>query len=124
MNKINTVSIWEGQLVWVDNPRSGKSKKGNEWKSVDFTIKYTDSQDRERHISFNTFGAEKVDKILNATPGTKIRVAWVPDSHEYNGRWYTKLDAYDITILGQEATSLPENSPSFQQEGKEIDLPF
>lgn len=101
--KVNKVAPWEGELVWFDNPRSGVSKKGTEWKSVDFTLKYKDDQNNDRYITFNTFGAERVDKVLSASArhGSKLRVAWKPESREYNGKWWLKLDAYDITVLDE-----------------------
>ena len=131
----NTISPWEGELVWVDNPRSGKTKKGKDWKSVDFTIKYTDEQDQERFIAFNTFGEERVDKILSTQIGTKIRVTWRPEAREYNGKWYPKFDAYDIFIIEQpkqedKTTTLPKQAPLFNEPKPtlmtdgEADLPF
>jgi len=108
--KTNSVSPWEGELEWVADPRSGKSKKGNDWKSVDFVLKYKDPQGNEGHILFNVFGAEKVDKILSSPIGTMVKVMWRPDAHEYNGKWFGKLDAYDVTISegGRPQTTEPE----------------
>lgn len=133
--KTNSVSPWEGTIAWVDNPRTGKSKKGAEWKSVDFAVKYTDAQNQERHIVFNAFGAEKVDKILSAPIGTTVRVAWFPNSREYNGKWWTKLDAYDITVFEEKdvrpkTTELPKDAPQFTgmpdkgPSEENLDLPF
>ena len=107
---LNAVSPWMGELEWVADPRSGKSKKGNDWKSVDFVLKYKDPQGNDGHILFNVFGAEKVDKILSSPIGTMVKVMWRPDAHEYNGKWFGKLDAYDVTISesGQPQTTEPE----------------
>ena len=132
--KSNKVAPWEGELIWVDNPRSGKTKKGSEWKSVDFTLKYEDEQGNERHITFNSFGVERVDKILSAPLHSTLRVVWKPESREYNGKWWVKLDAFDIIVFdGKEdkkGTELPANSPEFKQDddddlpGVQADLPF
>ncbi len=112
--KVNKVAPWEGKLIWVDNPRSGKTQKGREWKSVDFALKYTDEQNNERELAFNAFGEERVNTVLSAQLGTTLRIGWRPDSHEYNGRWYTKLDAYDITVIGQQEQAEPAQSPAPQ----------
>ena len=121
--KVNKVSPWEGELVWVDNPRSGKTKKGTDWKSVDFTLKFKDDQGNERHITFNTFGPERVDKVLSAPLGSKLRVAWKPESREYNGKWWQKLDAYDITVIEADKVdaSNAENDSDAAEDG---DLPW
>ena len=125
---LNAVSPWVGKLLWVDNPRSGKSKKGNEWKSVEFALEYKDPQGNDCKILFSTFGAEKVDRILSAKIGEMLKVLWRPSAREYNGRWFSKFDAYDITFYqevnpGQKQTELPDNAPLFGNEGGE-DYPF
>ena len=121
--KTNKVSPWEGKLVWVDNPRSGMSKKGTEWKSVDFTLKYKDEQNNDRHITFNTFGLDRVEKILSAPSGSMIRVAWKPESREYNGKWWQKLDAYDITVLGENKDAEAQASDN-AETAEDGDLPW
>ena len=95
---LNAVSPWMGELEWVGDPRTGTSKKGNEWKSVDFVLKYADPQGNEGKILFSAFGSEKVDKILSAPLGTMVKVMWRPEAREYNGKWFGKLDAYDVSI--------------------------
>lgn len=121
--KVNKVAPWEGELEWADNPRSGVSKKGTEWKSVDFTLKYKDDQNNDRHITFNTFGAERVDKILSAPIGSRLRVSWKPESREYNGKWWQKLDAYDIAVLDENkvADVPPVDNTETAEDG---DLPW
>ena len=118
---LNAVSPWMGELAWVGDPRTGTSKKGNDWKSVDFVLKYADPQGNEGHIIFSVFGAEKVDKILSTPIGAMVKVMWRPEAREYNGKWYGKLDAYDITILEErrEEQEQPEDIPA-----KDADLPF
>ena len=97
---MNAVSPWMGELEWVGNPRTGTSRNGNEWKSVDFVLKYEDPQGNEGHILFSTFGAEKVDKVLSAPLGTAMKVMWKPSAREYNGKWFGKLDVYDVSVAG------------------------
>lgn len=132
---VNKVAPWEGRLEWIDNPRTGTSKKGTKWTSVDFVLKYIDDQKNERFIMFNIFGDEKVNTVFACKQGTKIRVSWRPDAHEYNGRWYGKLEAYDVTVIDEEKkeepkqTSLPSSAPAYtpkksEPEAPDADLPF
>ena len=121
--KVNKVAPWEGELVWVDTPRSGVSKKGTEWKSVDFTLKFKDDQSNERHITFNTFGLERVNKVLSAPLGSKLRVAWKPESREYNGKWWQKLDAYDITVIEADNVDAA-NAGNDSDAAEDGDLPW
>ena len=105
--KTNSVSPWEGRLEWVGDPRTGTSRNGNEWKSVDFVLKYADPQGNEGHILFSTFGAEKVDKVLSAPIDTAMKVMWKPSAREFNGKWFGKFDAYDISVLEDEKKAEP-----------------
>jgi len=120
--KPNKVAPWEGRLEWVGEPRTGKTKKGNDWTSVDFVLKYTDEQDYERHVMFNVFGDEKVNTIIACEIGTKIRVDWRPDAREYNGRWFGKNEVYGITVIEDEekkGTELPPQAPSYVPQNTE-----
>ena len=122
---LNAVSPWMGELEWVGDPRTGTSKKGNEWKSVDFVLKYADPQGNEGHILFSAFGAEKVDKILSAPIGTTLKVMWRPDAREYNGKWFGKLDVYDVSVAGNRPRrQATEPEPPEEEKNGEVDLPF
>ena len=97
---LNAVSPWMGELAWVGDPRTGTSKKGNDWKSVDFVLKYKDRQGNDGNILFSVFGAEKVDMILSTPIGATVKVMWRPEAREYNGKWFGKLDVYDVSVSG------------------------
>ena len=96
--KINKVAPYEGELIWLGEMRSGKSQKGNEWQSVDFTIRYSDGE-KDRYMTFNAFGAEKVGQLMETPMNSRIRVAWHPDSREYNGKWWIKNSVIDIELV-------------------------
>lgn len=132
---INVVSPWMGWIVWMGEPRTGKSKKGNEWKSMDFTLKYADAQGQEQNITFSLFGAEKVDKVQSAGIGARVKVMWRPESHEYMGRWYARLEAFDIDVYEEiketpaKSTTMPDSAPSYTPQQTPTgapgpDLPF
>lgn len=114
MEYINMVAPYQGVLVWVGNPKEGTSQSGNEWKSVNFTIKYLDSQMREQHITFTLAGAEKVNRLLALQMGSEIKVFWRPVSNRYVDRegveqWFPQLSAFSITSLRkEEIQDLPE----------------
>lgn len=133
--KVNKIAPFEGELVWLGEMRQGVSQKGREWQSIDFVIKYNDGK-YERQLNIQAFGAEKVGLLMSTPIGTRLRVEWEPDSHEYNGRWYTKASALDIKVVEQEEqeapkkeTSLPPGSPAYnpqpaEENASDGDLPF
>lgn len=108
--KTNQVAPFEGSLVWVGDAKSGTSQRGTEWTVVDFTIKYSDGQ-RDKHITFSAFGAEKVSLLKSLPVGTKILVKWEPDAREYNGRWFGKNDATEIKVEEEQVAQTPPSAP-------------
>ena len=110
--KINKVAPYEGDLVWLGDMHSGTSKQGKDWQSIDFTIRYSDGQ-RDKHITFNAFGADRVGMLMSLPIGTRLRVEWEPDSRESNGKWWSKNAAYEIKAveeLPSRGTQLPDGA--------------
>lgn len=122
--KTNKVAPWEGRLVWVGTPRTGKSRNGNDWSSVDFVIEYTDEQGKERHVMFNLFGNEKVNQLFTYPVGTKLRVKWSPEARESNGRWWSQNSAYEVEALEVGNTANARPSEPVDSEGEDDDFPL
>ena len=116
---VNAVAPWEGQLIWVGTPNGGFSQtNGQEWKSVEFAVKYTDMRLQEKHIVFSAFGLEIVNRILSTPIGTTVRVTWSPDARsvqQQDGsvKWYGKLSAFGVTAVQQTADQ-PATQPAQQ----------
>ena len=112
---VNAIAPWEGKIAWVGTPSGGVSQQtGEEWKSVEFVLAYTDSKLQERHIHLSAFGVDKVNRILSVPLGTMVRVTFSPTAREYNGKWYGKNEVYGITIQPQ-AQAQPQPAPVYQQ---------
>lgn len=128
---VNAVAPWEGALVWVGTPNGGFSQSGQEWKSVDFTLKYQDHQMQERFITFSVFGLDKVNKLLSTPIGTVIRVTWVPETREARQqdgsvKWWPKLSALNIATPQAQPVQQPQQGygqpayPQYPQQGTAI----
>ena len=111
---VNAIAPWEGKLVWVGTPNGGFSQNGEEWKSVDFVLSYTDGKLQERNIYLNAFGTDKVNKLLSLPLGTLLRVVFQPTAREYNDKWFGKNEAFGITVIQQQQTA-PAPQPQFPQ---------
>lgn len=120
--KYNKVAPWEGRLVWVGTPRTGTSRNGNDWKQVDFTLEYADG-DKQKNITFSLFGTERVDKLLAVPNGTLLHVKWVPESREYNGKWWPSFSAYETEVVEERQTNAEKAKP-VQEENPDDDLPW
>jgi len=111
---VNAIAPWEGKLVWVGTPNGGFSQNGEEWKSIEFVLSYTDSKLQERKIYLNAFGTEKVNRIMSTPVGTTLRVTFQPTAREYNGKWYGKNEVFGITAV-QPAATAPVQQPQYAQ---------
>ena len=139
---VNAIAPWEGRLTWVGTPNGGQSQNGEEWKSVEFVLAYTDSKLQERHIHLNAFGADRVNKILSCPIGTTLRVTFQPTAREYNGKWYGKNEVFGITFPQpqqqtqaqpapqpapqyppQFGTQMPQQAPVYQQPAPQFVQP-
>lgn len=67
----------------------GQSSNGNFWSKRTLVIETTD--DRPKKVAFEFFGDDKVRQLKELKPGDVVDVNFAIDSHEHNGRWFTRL---------------------------------
>ena len=141
----NETAPFEGQLVWKGETRTGHTRNGDEWQSVEFVLKYTTATGKEDHIMFSAFGIDKVNTILATEIGAKLRVTYSPTAREYNGKWFGKNNVWGVydpdrrnepQPAGNTApapntqTELPPSAPAYQPQATgesaddDSDLPF
>lgn len=109
------------------NLESGVSKAGNEWKKQDFVIEIQEQQ-FARKVCFSLFN-EKTGLLKNLNPGQEVEVSFNLESREFNGKWYTNVNAWKIDTVKNEsaAPGFPEYSSDDipPEPAEEInDLPF
>lgn len=83
----------QGKVIVAMPERSGVSQRG-EWKSQEFVIETHDSQ-YPRKLVFTVFGADRLQRF-NIQVGQDVLVAFDIDAHEWNGRWFPDIRAYDV----------------------------
>jgi len=128
-----------GKIIAVLTPQSGVSTRtGNPWMSQDYVIEVPGQY--PRRCLFRIFGEDRI-KQFNIQQGEEITVSFDIDAHEYNGRWFNDIRAYNVTrgqassaygapiapqapIQPSSATSAfpPAQEPS--SDGSTDDLPF
>ena len=80
-------------------PASGVSAKtGNAWMKQEYVIETVG--DHPKRMAFTVFGEDKI-KQFNLTVGTNYNIQFDIDAHEYQGRWYNDIRAYNATQLPQ-----------------------
>lgn len=126
----------QGKVIAVLPARSGVSARG-EWKSQSFVIETHDSFPRK--MVFDVFGEERLTRF-NIQLGQEVNVSFDIDAHEYNGRWFNNIHAFDVRLVdpntvsaapaAQAAPAAPQQSanapfpPQPEQSNSDDDLPF
>ncbi len=102
----------KGKVDQILKPASGVSRAGNEWKKQEFVLE-TDEQ-FPRKVCFTLFG-DKVDLINDLAQGQEVEVSFNVESREYNGRWFTNVNAWKIDKVTED-NNIPEPPPEFRME--------
>lgn len=126
----------QGKVIAVLPTRSGVSARG-EWKSQSFVIETHDSFPRK--MVFDVFGEERLTRF-NIQLGQEVNVSFDIDAHEYNGRWFNNIRAFDVRLVdpntvsaapaAQAAPAAPQQPanapfpPQPEQSNSDDDLPF
>lgn len=101
-----------GKVIAILPANSGVSARtGNPWMSQEYVIEVPGQYPRK--MLFRLFGEDRI-KQHNIQAGEEITVQFDIDAHEYNGRWFNEIRAYNI-IRGQVAGSVPA-ATSFSQQ--------
>lgn len=90
-----------GKIIEALPARKGTSSKG-EWQCNTYVI---ETQDRyPRRMAFDVFGADKVLQY-NIQVGEMMTVSFDIDAHEYNGRWFNSIRAFNIARVNASPSS-------------------
>ena len=129
----------QGKIIVALPARSGVSARG-EWKAQDFVVETHDQYPKK--MVFSVFGDDRLQRF-NIQIGDEVMVAFDIDAHEYNGRWFNSIRAFDVrkvdpaSVGATGAAPAPFATPAqeapaaqqapfagSQEEGSADDLPF
>ena len=116
----------QGKVIAALPERSGTSARGD-WKSQDFVIETHDTYPRK--MVFSVFGADRLSRF-NIQVGQEVMVSFDIDAHEYNGRWFNNIRAFDVRlvdpatigVMGQPAAPVAQPAPA--QPAATVEAPF
>lgn len=88
-----------GKVVQVLEVESGTSKAGNPWKKQNFVIETSGQYPKK--VCLQLFGEN-----VNSCPsvGDEVKVSFDAESSEWQGRWFTQLNAWKVEKQGTQAT--------------------
>ena len=101
-----------GRLIAAMPTKSGVSQKsGNQWMSRDYVIEIPGQYPKK--MCFTVFGEDRL-KQFNLRKDDEVTVQFDIDAHEWNGRWFNEIRAYNVTRVGGTAMPVPQ-SAQYQQ---------
>lgn len=102
-----------GQIIAVLPTRSGTSAKGTAWSSQTAVI--TTIEQYPKKVAFDVMN-EKIAQF-NLQVGEYVTVSYDIDAHEYQGRWFNAVRAWNVvrTNQPQQATQQPLQQQAYPQ---------
>ena len=103
-----------GRIIAVLPAQSGVSARtGNPWMSQDYVIEVPGQY--PKRCVFRIFGEDRI-KQYNVQLNEDVTVQFDIDAHEFNGRWFNDVRAYNIIrgqvpVAGAPVGAPMENSP-------------
>lgn len=131
----------QGKVIAVLPAREGTSARGP-WKSQEYVIETHDQYPKK--MVFNVFGADRIEQFA-IKAGDELNVSFDIDAHEYNGRWFNNIRAWNVqrvdatvamagapvaaapVVTPQPAPAAPQATPfppAQPEENSTDDLPF
>ena len=99
-----------GKIIAVLPANSGTSARtGNPWMSQTCVIE-TQGQ-YPKKLAFDVFGEERI-KQFNIQQGEELTVRFDIDAHEYQGRYFNQIRAFNVEKSGQQTTQQPTPQPT------------
>ncbi len=94
-----------GKIIAILPASSGVSARtGNPWMNQEYVLEVPGQY--PRRMMFRVFGEERI-KMFNIQPGEEVTVQFDIDAQEYQGRWYNRINAFNV-FRGQPAQTIPQ----------------
>lgn len=89
----------QGKVISVLPERSGTSQRG-EWRSQTYVIETQEQYPKK--MAFDVFGGDRIANF-GIHLGDVINVSFDIDAHEYQGRYFNQIRAWNVTKVSQQA---------------------
>lgn len=90
----------QGKIIAVMPANSGQSQRtGQTWMSQQYVLEVPGMY--PKRMVFEVFGEDRI-KNFAIQQGQEVKVSFEIDAHEYNGRWFNEVRAWDVRPAGQQ----------------------
>lgn len=101
-----------GQIIAVLPTRSGTSARGTEWSSQTAVVETKEQYPKK--VAFDVMGADRIAQF-NLQVGDYVTVFYDIDAHEYNGKWFNAVIAWNVVRANQQQQAY-QQPPQQQQQ--------
>ena len=102
-----------GKIIAVLPASSGVSQRtGNTWMSQDYVIEVPGQYPKK--CVFRVFGEDRI-KQFNIQMGEDVTVSFDIDAHEFNGRWFNDVRAFNVVRGAAPVAGAPAQGAPFAQ---------
>lgn len=101
-----------GQIIAVLPTKSGTSARGTEWSSQTAVIETREQYPKK--VAFDVMGADRIAQF-NLQVGEYVTVSYDIDAHEYNGKWFNAVRAWNVVRANQQQQAY-QQPPQQQQQ--------
>jgi hypothetical protein len=84
-----------GKILQIMPTTTGTSKAGKDWVKQEFVIETQETYPKKVCISVM---GDKTQELKKYVPGNEVKVSLNLESREYNGKWYTNVNAWRIHL--------------------------
>jgi hypothetical protein len=118
-----------GKVIQILPEITGTSARG-EWKKQDFVIEEPDDK-YPKNICFTLFN-DKNSTFDKVKAGSEVEVSFSIESREYNGKWFSNVNAFRVDVVHPNSGSGNNTPPPYSSSdippigdsGDKDDLPF
>lgn len=104
-----------GKIIQVMDPVRGTSKAGKDWVKQEFILETQETYPKK--ICIGMMG-DKTSEISKYRVEDMVKVHLNIESREYNGKWYTNVNAWKIEQAAASGNGASSNSPSASPESE------
>ncbi len=102
-----------GQIIAVLPTRSGTSARGTEWSSQTAVVETKEQYPKK--VAFDVMGADRIAQF-NLQVGDYVTVSYDVDAHEYNGKWFNAVRAWNVVRTNQQQQTYQQPPQQQQQQ--------
>jgi hypothetical protein len=87
----------QGKVIFALEPKTGHSARG-EWKVQEYVIETHEAYPHK--MVFSVFGEDRIQTLSIYMKGQEgYGFLFDIDAHDYNGRWFNSIRAYDVRLV-------------------------